>query len=93
MPLILAVIAAIVMIGLPAALGAFWLSRDIGRRDATAAVLLVMYAIMLGGLVIYMGPNGHLPGIREFAQPMPYVLAAGLAIGVCGGIRARRGGG
>jgi hypothetical protein len=92
MPLILAIIAAIAMVGLPAALGAFWLSRDIGRRDATAAVLLVMYAIMIGGLVIYMGPNGHLPGIREFAQPMPYVLAGGLAVGIFRGVRARRGG-
>jgi len=89
MPLLLAVVAAIAMVGLPGALGAFWLSRDIGRRDATSAVLLVMYAIVIGGLVIYVGPHGNLPGIREFAQPMPYVLAVCLGLGVIRGVRHR----
>ncbi len=90
MDLLIGILGAVAMIGLPASLGFYWIGRDLGRNDATAGVLLVVFATTLVALIVIGVPRGNLPGLAKFAiaTPIAFVTLGGL--GLFFGIKERR---
>ncbi|MBY8975227.1 hypothetical protein KHP62_05370 [Rhodobacteraceae bacterium NNCM2] len=89
MPFLLTIPAAIGLIGITGLIGAFWTARDLGRVDATAGILLVVYTLVIGGMISIGGPDSVLPGIPDLARVVPWVMGASLLIGLIAGCRKR----
>ncbi|MEM7178294.1 MAG: hypothetical protein AAGD47_01800 [Pseudomonadota bacterium] len=86
---IITIPGAIALIGISGVIGAFWLARDLGLRDATAGILLMAYTLTIGGLVSIGGPGSVLPGIPDLAAVVPWVMGAAIVIGLVAGVMKR----
>ncbi|MEM7669432.1 MAG: hypothetical protein AAF317_09825 [Pseudomonadota bacterium] len=90
MSYLLTIPAAIALVGISGVLGGFWTGRDLGRSDATAGVLLVIYTLAIGGIIAIGGPQSAIQGVPDFAAVVPWVMAGAIVIGAGAGIAQRR---
>lgn len=89
MSYLLTIPAAIALVGISGLMGAFWTGRNLGRADATAGVLLVIYTLVIGGIIAIGGSESTIQGVPDFAAVIPWVMGAALLLGAGAGIAGR----
>ncbi|WP_417674166.1 hypothetical protein [Roseibium sp.] len=83
------VVFSAVMVGLPAAGGAYLFVNPGGNRDVSAGVALVLYAAVLAAAFAFMLPDGKLV-TGNFQLKMPGAFFAGCVIGAVIGALKRK---
>lgn len=89
MEVLVSVAAAMGFVGLPGIMGFYWIARDLGREDATVAIMLAIYALMLGAILVFAGRAGYLDSVAAFVRTVPPVLGASVLVGLTAGIYRR----
>ena len=82
-------IFSLILVGLPAAYGAFELGRAADRRGVSAGATLLVYAISLAIVFGYFLPEGRLIAF-PYAVVLPVALLVGLIVGGLAGFAQRR---
>ena len=82
-------IFAFILIGIPAAIGAYDVAESRSRGSVSRGLMLSVYAIALSGLIVYLLPTGYLLNAR-WSLIVPTVLLVSLAGGYVSGYKQRR---
>ena len=80
---------SLILVGLPAAAGAFEIASDTGGSRISVGAALIVYSIMLAIVVGYFLPSGKLTD-TPYAIVMPVVLLISLVAGGFAGFAQRK---
>ena len=90
MSMLLSILGAIALVGVPGIMGSFWVARDLRQGDATAGVLLLVYSTVIATLVIYAAPRGNLTGLEPLSNATLIVFPISLIVGALNGLNKRK---
>jgi len=80
---------AIILVGIPGAAGAYFVSKNVLRADISTGAYLLVYAVLLGWMFAYFMPEGKLTG-SNWLLKMPVVLTVSILAGLIAGVMKRR---
>lgn len=86
---IIPVAFSVVLVGIPAAAGAYLIVSHFGHRKVSTGVSLLIFAFAVGLTIFYMMPEGRFSGGNN-RLIVPLVLAVGLVSGAISGFVSRR---
>jgi len=89
MNMLLSILSAIALVGIPGIMGSFWVARDLGRSDATGGVLILVFSTVIATLVIYAAPRGNLAGLESLSNATLIVFPISLIVGALNGLNKR----
>jgi hypothetical protein len=90
MNMLLSILSAIALVGIPGIMGSFWVARDLGRSDATGGVLILVFSTVIATLVIYAAPRGNLTGLESLSIATLIVFPISLIVGALNGLNKRK---